>query len=226
MKKIVAVFLTSIMLIATTAIPAFADENIKVLLNGQEMSFDVPPQIINNRTMIPMRAIFEELGFSVEWQQETQSVIVANNITQMIMPLGEQRIYMGTEQKVEHFTDVPAQAVNGRTLIPLRIVSELFGAVVNWNQDTQTVTIDYSKPEELTFVEGAPRQYGASHALIGETIVKLIKQRYGITATLVSTGNTLQTFEGNGYSFMVSRWYSPKAEETVYDIAEIHVSKL
>ena len=63
-KRVVSLFLTLIMVIGIFVIPVNAEDRIKVLLDGQELIFDVPPQLIDNRTMVPMRKIFESLGRS------------------------------------------------------------------------------------------------------------------------------------------------------------------
>jgi len=73
MKKILSMLLSAIMVLSLLAISTAAcsdcepDDNVRVVLNGVELEFDVPPTIINGRTMVPMRVIFEALGFEVEW---------------------------------------------------------------------------------------------------------------------------------------------------------------
>ena len=76
MRKKLMCSLLSLLLIFTTfsAITVIADEEIRVVLDGQELYFDVPPQLINNRTMVPMRKIFEAMGASVEWEGTTQTI--------------------------------------------------------------------------------------------------------------------------------------------------------
>ena len=76
MRKIVSAVVSVMLvfgLLGTNVVLADVAE-IQVILNGERLEFDVPPQIINDRTMVPMRAIFEALGMEVEWNQETQTV--------------------------------------------------------------------------------------------------------------------------------------------------------
>ena len=62
-KKVLALFLSMVMLVSVLTVPALADEReITVIYNGENLEFDVPPMLINSRTMVPMRAIFEALG--------------------------------------------------------------------------------------------------------------------------------------------------------------------
>lgn len=148
MKKIFAMFLASIILITTTIIPALADENIKVLLDGKEISFDVPPQIINDRTMVPMRAIFEALGYNVEWDGNDQSITAINpqtnkyvymildNLFIVICPYDEIKrgnITDGYVLNNMRLLDQAPTIVGNRTLVPIRAVVEASGLNVVWN---------------------------------------------------------------------------------------------
>ncbi|MEE1050022.1 MAG: copper amine oxidase N-terminal domain-containing protein, partial [Clostridia bacterium] len=72
-KRIVSVILVLVMMISAVSLTSFAADEIKVLLDGQELMFDVPPQLINDRTMVPMRKIFETLGATVSWNSDTET---------------------------------------------------------------------------------------------------------------------------------------------------------
>jgi len=115
-----------------------ATSGISVLLNGSELSFDVPPQTVDGRTLVPLRAIFEALGAEVNWNDSTQTITGTKGDTTVVLPLGS------TTPTVNGQTvtiDVPAMVQNGRTLVPLRFVAEALGVVVDWNPSTRTVTI-------------------------------------------------------------------------------------
>ena len=102
-----------------------------VRVNGHELSFDVPPEVINNRTMVPMRAIFERLGAVVNWNSSTQTVYAYRGNTNLSLTIGENYI-TANGRKIE--LDVPAILKDGRTLVPLRAVSECLNCVVDWNE--------------------------------------------------------------------------------------------
>lgn len=74
LKKFLCTLLSAAMMTAAAASPSFAADDISITLDGRNLSFDVPPQIINERTMVPLRAIFEALGADVDWDQATQTV--------------------------------------------------------------------------------------------------------------------------------------------------------
>ena len=115
-----------------------SENNITVSIDGKNVAFDVPPQLINNRTMVPLRAIFEALGATVEWNNDTQTVISSKGNTIISLTINNPTMYVnGTKVSL----DSPACLINGRTLVPVRAISEAFGTSVNWNGSTQTVAI-------------------------------------------------------------------------------------
>ena len=118
--------------------PIAFDENILVLLNGESITFDQPPIIIDGRTLVPLRAIFEALGATVEWDGNTQTVTATRDNTVIKITIGDNKLYVNNNVTV---LDVPAQIVNDRTLVPVRAVSEAFGCNVDWDGNTKTVSI-------------------------------------------------------------------------------------
>ena len=111
----------------------------KLSNNGAETTLDVPAQIIDGRTMVPLRAIFEALDAAVDWDGDTQTITSTKDSITVKMQIGSNILYKNGE---ESELDVPAQLVDGRTLVPVRAVAESFGADVEWDGDTQTVTIN------------------------------------------------------------------------------------
>ena len=116
---------------------AYAQE-ITVLVNGTAVTFDQPPIIENGRTLVPLRAIFEALGANVEWEQSTQTVTAVRDDITIILKIGDAFLTKNGERIA---LDVPAKIVGGRTLVPARAVAESFGASVDWNASTRTVTV-------------------------------------------------------------------------------------
>jgi S1-C subfamily serine protease len=110
----------------------------KVVFNGSLLSFDVPPQNVNGRLLVPLRVIFEALGASVEWNDNTKSISAKGSNIEIVITIGELKGFING-QTVE--LNTPAQIIGGRTLVPLRFVSEAFGATVDWDGETETVTI-------------------------------------------------------------------------------------
>lgn len=142
MKKVISVVLSAFMMIILfTAV--HCEDNVKVTLDGKEIAFDVPPQIIDGRTLVPMRAIFEALGAKVEWDGETQTITARDKkMTTVKMVIGEKNIYTNL-QSVE--LDVPPMIIEERTFVPVRAVSESLDCDVLWNGDSKTVIIISNK---------------------------------------------------------------------------------
>ena len=109
------------------------------LYKGDEIvTLDVPAQVKNDRTLVPLRAIFEALGATVDWEEATQTVTSTKGDITIKLTIGSDKLY---KNDTEFVLDVPAQVVNDRTLVPVRAISEAFGCKVDWVQDAQTVVI-------------------------------------------------------------------------------------
>jgi hypothetical protein len=137
-NNFLSMLLTLAVLFATFTTHVMAEENIKVVLNGAELSFDVPPQLINNRTMVPMRKIFEALGATVDWNNSTQTITAKKDDIVIIMQIDNSVIKVSGKDIT---LDVAPQLVDNRTLVPVRAVAEGLAAGVKWDDGTQTVII-------------------------------------------------------------------------------------
>ena len=111
---------------------------IKVFYNGEKMSFDQPPVMDNNRTLVPLRAIFEKIGAEVDWNSETQTVTAKKDDTTIELTINN------TNAKKNGSVielDVPAKIINNRTLVPVRFVSDCFGVGVEWDGENRQVIL-------------------------------------------------------------------------------------
>lgn len=110
---------------------------ITVYLNGELLVFDQEPIIIDGRTLVPVRTIAEALGSFVDWDEKTQTAIIQRGLETVVFQIGNDKAY---SREIRNL-DVSAQIINNRTLIPLRALSEIFGADVSWNEDTKEINI-------------------------------------------------------------------------------------
>lgn len=117
-----------------------AVEPIRVLLNGKEIIFDQYPILENNRTLVPIRSIFEAMDAKVDWDEDTQTVTVTKADVSIIMQAGNTLAYKNGKEIV---LDVPAKIVNDRTLVPDRFIAESLGAKVSWDAKENRVVIIY-----------------------------------------------------------------------------------
>ena len=117
-------------------------EKITTYLNNEQLNFDILPITENDRTLVPMRAIFEALGAEVEWENETQTATATKEGITVSVTIDSNRMLKNGEE-IE--LDVPARLVgDSRTLVPLRAISEAFGCRVEWDEALQRVDI-YTK---------------------------------------------------------------------------------
>ena len=148
-SKYISVFIAFVILFGAFWTPVIADEGIRVLLNGAELTFDVPPQLINDRTMVPMRRIFEALGAKVEWEGETQTIRATKDGVDIIMQIDNATMSVNGR----YFTlDVPPLLINSRTLVPVRAVAESLEANVEWSNATNTVMITEMDSNAMTAI--------------------------------------------------------------------------
>lgn len=113
------------------------DGEIKVLIDGKMLEFDVQPTIINDRTMVPVRKIFESLGAAVYWYDDTQTIISRKNDVNIEMIIDNH--LMSIDGKVIYL-DVPPTIIGERTLVPVRAISEAFGYKVDWLNNVVSIT--------------------------------------------------------------------------------------
>jgi len=111
---------------------------IRVSLNGEYLRFDQEPVNIDGRVLVPMRIIFESMGADVVWDGSQQKVTAALGEKKIELTIGNKTAFVnGNASNL----DVPARIINGRTLVPVRFVSESLNTDVAWEQGTKSVVI-------------------------------------------------------------------------------------
>ncbi|WP_027398461.1 WG repeat-containing protein [Anaerovorax odorimutans] len=111
---------------------------ITVYLDGTELYFDIEPTIKNQKTMIPVRKIFESLGSKVEWNSSTKTVTASKDSKNLSLTIGSDIAYVnGTKMQL----DTAPFIQDGITLVPLRFVSENLGADVKWDGSLRRIII-------------------------------------------------------------------------------------
>lgn len=113
-------------------------DDILVNLDGKTLSFEVPPMIINERTMVPFRGILEELGATVEYTAEGQYITATDGKTVIKMQVNNTVAEVDGKETV---LDAAPVIVDGSTLVPVRFISEALSASVDWNGETRMVSI-------------------------------------------------------------------------------------
>lgn len=118
--------------------PAALAAGPEVYLDGKILHFDVDPVIEHNRTLVPLRGIFEAMNAQVTWDQESQTATAVNGDTVVILTVGSTSPLVNGQVQT---LDVPAKIINQRMLAPLRFVGEAFGGAVSWDQTANRIDI-------------------------------------------------------------------------------------
>lgn len=136
-------------------------EPIKINLDGSQLSMPIDPVLQDGRTLVPLRAIFETLGATVDWENDTRTVTGT---------LGDKIIILQINNKIATVNgnivvlDVPGQLINGRTFIPVRFIAESLDAKVDWNPNSKTVIIVSNTAAKY------PPTYTVTRVVDGDTI--------------------------------------------------------
>ena len=145
MKKYLLGLLAALMF----CVPAFAHPPITVYVDGGKVNFDQQPIIQNDRTLVPMRRIFEALDAQVFWDEPSQSVTAVHGTDVILFQIGKSGLYKNGQ--LTYTMPVPAQIINDRTLVPLRAIAESLGCEVGWDGIDYVVDITSAgntKPED------------------------------------------------------------------------------
>lgn len=146
-----------VILMLTTTVFA---EPIKVLVENKPLVLEVAPMVQDGRTLVPLRAIFEALGATVEWEPSTKTITGTQENKIIILQLDNK---IASIDGVEVELDVPATAINGTTLVPVRFIAESLDAKVEWHNPTQTVLVNSTLEEVET--------YKVTRVVDGDTII-------------------------------------------------------
>ncbi len=165
MKRLLSL-LMALVLLCSFNIATAAEADISVFINAAEVEFDVPPVIVDGRTLVPLRAIFEALGASVEWDNNTRSVLSERAGSSVSLTVGSNLMKVNGVDKI---LDVPAQIIQDRTLVPVRAISEAFECSVEWDNSTRSVLI-YTGTDVEIDLSSIPSYTGAPFTVINNNV--------------------------------------------------------
>lgn len=116
---------TPIVITAEDIVITSVGSELDVAYKDQLVQFDVLPQIINEITMIPLRATLEAMGYTVEWNNDTRSVNISKGAQWTSIKIGE-NLYFKNKMTPSPLSSAPV-IVNSRTLVPVEFFSEIIG---------------------------------------------------------------------------------------------------
>lgn len=182
----------------------------EVVLDGRSMSFDTSPVIDRGRVLVPFRDIFEALGADVRWDSQQGKVIASKDNTTIEINIGGTALKNGSPVNL----DVPGKIVNGRTMVPIRFVSETMGATVDWDASSQAVVIITNKLHPIVYKwEYEGKQYTFGPVNLTEYEYQTILNYYRSKPHPRLTGN---------YSYLSTYMYSydKDGEEILYTLVD------
>ena len=137
-KAFVAATVAAIGVFACGAFSVSADDNVSVSVDNTMVQFDQQPVIINGFTLVPIRAVFEQAGAVVTWDQPTQTATISRLDYIVTIKNGDNYL-MKNGQPIT--LEQPAQVINDRTLIPVRAIAEAMDFAVTWDGQHKLVLI-------------------------------------------------------------------------------------
>jgi hypothetical protein len=134
-----------------------------VIVKNNLIKFEAPPYIKGGKTLIPVRAIAEELGAIVSWDGETQSVTITKDNKEVVMTINSTTVLV---DGVPVDMSTKAEITCGRTYIPIRFLAETFGLKVNWDGENEIIDIedDASAEDETAAEEETEEETDASES--------------------------------------------------------------
>lgn len=175
--KLTAVITALVMMLSI--IPVFADEgdveiSFKVgdstlLINGTPVTVVTPYLVGDGTTLVPVRVITEAFGAKVDWDNDTQTAILEYEGTKINLQIGN--IIAEVNGKAETLLAAP-ELTNGSTMVPLRFISESFNATVNYDHDTEAITVVKKANAHGTTVTGNENSKNVGDSYYGWTLEK------------------------------------------------------
>ena len=205
MRKFISTMISTALIAGATLMPAYAQTPISVVVDGTPIEFDVAPFIENDRTLVPVRGVFEAMGAEVLWDADARAVTILKGADEIYMEIDSTYILKNLNANIY---DTTAKIVDDRTFIPLRAVSELLDCDVAWDESTKTVNITCNAlPFDVEYVKD-------------EEIIATSLDGYYIKATYTYPAVT----DGKGFlSAEASEKFNSAAKEisySMYDLAE------
>lgn len=185
MKKVVSMLLTLCFMFSLVSITGCAAENVTaeegfslilqvgnpmMTVNGTQQEIDpgrgTVPVVVNDRTLVPIRAIIEAMGGTAEWEEETKTASLAYENNRIRLTIDDTTAYFNDEA---YTLDVAPTVINDRTMLPIRFVAERFQFNVGWDGEQQLITITkdvQTDTPDTTPVPEEPEVSGGSNAAV------------------------------------------------------------
>ena len=141
-----------------------AAQDIQVTVNGAPVSFrGEQPIMSGDRVLVPLRGVLEQMGAKVEWNPDSQTVRARSGGADVRLTIGQRTASVNGNPVT---LDVPAQIINGSTMVPLRFVGEAMGNTVDWNSQTDMVVITTSSDTYAMNPDSRPERFTGGEQVV------------------------------------------------------------
>lgn len=204
LKKISCGVLSAMIVLSCNSAFA-ANDSVTVKLNDQTLNFDVNPVIEDGRTLVPFRKIFEELGCAVSYQEDSEGMIVTARRGADLISLRVGQYDMEVDFETKKL-DVAPKIIDGRTLVPLRAISEALDCKVEWDNETRTVDISSKQGQ---------------YRIKTQNITKIIRADDGTTIMSIDCSYpVIENDDANEFCDYINKEYKEQAEKYVKEVEE------
>lgn len=154
--------------------PTHGDASVRLVIDGREIVASPAPMIRNDRTLVPLRVVSEELGAEVTWNEAERSVSIVKGGRSILLRIDRSLMdYTLDGAKYFQISDVAPQIFYDRTFVPLRVISNALGVGIDWEDATRTVTVDSAKTSSITpFYETKISSVQSGKTLSGTTLLQ------------------------------------------------------
>ncbi len=118
-------------------------EDLALKIDGQLVASEPPPRIMEDRILVPVRVVSENLGWDVNWLAETRQVLIVRSSDDfsVILTIDDREALIDGDR---HVMDVAPtiDSEHDRAMVPIRFVAEALGSEVDWNHETRTALVD------------------------------------------------------------------------------------
>lgn len=205
MKKLIGALAVLIM---TTTSTANAAEPIKILVKNEQIKTDAAPIVEQGRVLVPLRAVAESLGATVDWDSKTKTATVRKWSESVRLTVGKNTALVEKANPLSFSDlsgavplDVSVKSANNRVYVPLRFVSQQFGYQVNWGNNTVFINSPLSDSDRKTMYEG---DLTASRKLVMKLSAADVHYQHKPLDVMIETEDFTRTFlfaEGEALRF-------------------------
>lgn len=189
MKRLLPLIIIFVLLFQTVS---FAETPIKILLDDTQLVLSSQPVVISGVTLVPISDILRPIGADIYWDPNTRTAIINKDDTEIVIVIGQS---YATVNGNKINLALPARLQSGRTMIPLRFVSESLGYNVQWDGVNRKIFVDTTIPNGTKVFYPGMYKVGTE---IETGLYKIIAGDYAYIEGLKDTKSEFESINWNG----------------------------